>query len=835
MPKSLCFTVALVALSYLPLAAQNAGYRVTRNQVLIDRPDHWRAWEGATGSYQIAADGRVQPRFLQRDINAVLNATDFETVVAGGDTIIGGVRQAGSSPETAPLVMDGDMDTYWEPARGDSLGNWFVDLNLGRTVIARQIAVRFAGEGDPFLKFRVLISNGREIDAGVRQGPKFFRVGQVTRRNKSKREFVFEVRPQRPVPPGVLGEVTQLVRFEALDTDGPRGEEVDVEIYQNLALEDRGAIDYFRQTVAGRNIPIDLETYEALPTEEKGPVRYYRHERPRLAELEVQTLGDNIVSLTQRILNRQSNLFTDIVLSLSTDGIFSSFYPLRVYDPLRHRNQVEVDLGAKYWLERIRLLAPDEPLTAYQMRVSDGTLDPGGRRVWTVFDERLNRESFLQLEERFSPQEVRYIELRRLELVGARQETGNLSELQAYGEGYVSQVVLTSPLISLANSRMFTTVEWQGEAPIDTRLEVRTRSGDDLLRVSQYFDRFGREISEQQWESISARNRGEVITQVFPSPRWSNWSELYRASGEAFKSPSPRRMALVQVRLFTSNPLRTATIRSLRLGLAPPLVDQVFAEIWPIADVQLGREEEFTLYIRPSFGISDPGFDRLHILSSSSAPVQLQSLHVGSESALRLGAGRLLWPGELQLNQLEDGSAELLFPQAVLSGRSIYAAVFRTQIFLSGTTFRAEMTRSTRPGVVQIASEGAATDLIDSESLVVVADLGRTALLDGVSAVPPIFTPNGDGINEQTEIRFAVYRLRGERLLRVEIYDLGGRQIRDLSITRSRPSGLHAVPWDGRDQDGHRVPPGIYLARVAFSTDSGVHTTAVVRPVHLVY
>ena len=833
MHKRICFAVVLLAPCLLPLFAQTEGYRLTRDQILIDRPDHWRAWDGAIGSYLIGEDGNVQPRFLQRDINATLNATEFETVTAGRDTVMGGIRDAGSNLETADLVMDGDLDTYWEPVRGDSLENWFVDINLGRTVIARQIAVRFAAAADPFLKFRVLISDGREIDSGVQQGPKFFRIGQVTRRNKDEREFVFEVRPQRPVPAGVIGEVAQLVRFEALDSDGPRGEEVDSTAYQNLAPLDQGAIDYFRQTVAGRNIPIDLETYEALPTEEKAPIRYYRHERPGLAEVEVQTLGDNIISLTQRILNRESNLFTDIVLSLSTDGNFSSFYPLRVYDPLRHRNQVEVDLGAKYWIERVRMVTPEDPLTAYQIRVSDGTVDPGGTRVWNVFDERLNRESFLQLEESFPAQEVRYIELRRLELVGARQETGNLSEIQAYGEGYVSQVILTSPIIRLGNSRMFTTVEWDGEAPADTRLEIRTRSGDDLLTVSQYFDRFGREISEQQWESIARRNRGDAIIEEFPGPRWSNWSELYTTSGEAFKSPSPRSMALVQVRLFTNNPLRTASIRNLRLGLAPPLVDQVFAEIWPTTNVQPGREEEFTLYIRPNFRIADPGFDRLRILSSSSAPVQLQSLHAGSESALRLGTANQLWPGDLQLNQLEDGSAELLFPNPVLSGRSVYAAVFRTQIFLSGTTFRAELTRSSRPGVVQVASAGAATDLVDSESLVVVADLERKTLLDAVTAVPPIFTPNGDGINDQTQINFAVYRLKGQHLLHVEIYDLSGRQVRDLSITRSRPSGLHTVPWDGRNHNGQLLPPGTYLARVSFSTDATQAST--IRPLHLVY
>ena len=51
--------------------------------------------------------------------------------------------------------------------------------------------------------------------------------------------------------------------------------------------------------------------------------------------------------------------------------------------------------------------------------------------------------------------EVRYLELRRLELVGELSETGNLSEIQAYGEGYVSDIALESPLIRLSRPRIF--------------------------------------------------------------------------------------------------------------------------------------------------------------------------------------------------------------------------------------------------------------------------------------------------------------------------------------------------------------------------------------------
>jgi flagellar hook assembly protein FlgD len=54
-------------------------------------------------------------------------------------------------------------------------------------------------------------------------------------------------------------------------------------------------------------------------------------------------------------------------------------------------------------------------------------------------------------------------------------------------------------------------------------------------------------------------------------------------------------------------------------------------------------------------------------------------------------------------------------------------------------------------------------------------------------------------------------------------------------VQRSFPSGEHEFSWDGRDDLGQALPPGIYLVRVHFSTDSDAPGTAVSRLVHLVY
>lgn len=824
----------LLAFPLLLPAQEREGYRLSRTQVQVDRPWHWEAWEAAIGSRDIEADAAVRPRFMRRDINAMLNATTFETIAANEDTIIGGIREAGSSPETAEQVMDGSADTWWEPDREDDLDSWFLEIDLGRSVIAQRVVVRFAEEGDPFLKFRVLLSDGR-TGRGRHRGLTFFRAGQVTWRNKDQRLFSFEIKPQRPQPEGMSGEVAQLVRVEVLDTDGPRGEEVDDGTYQGLSAEDKGAVDYFRQTVSGRQILIDEETYRELPEQEQGEVRYYRYERPRLAEIEVHALGDNLVTLTQRLRNRDLSLIQNLQRVLTTDGFFRSAYFLRPYDPLRDKNQLTVDLGAKFWVDRIRLLSMEAPPSAYQVRISDGRLDPTGVLIWQAFEERLNRESFLQQEERFPLQQVRFIELRCLELLGSANEKGDLSEIQAYGEGYVAEVALTSPIIRLERPRIFTSVNWKGEAPPEARIEIRTRSGDQLLQVAEYYDVRNRAVSQEEWESLPEPNRGERIVREIPGPDWSDWSEVYRTSGEHFRSPSPRRYAQLQIELLTRNPLRAAVIRNLSLDLAPPLVDQSFAEIWPVQGVPPGVDREFTLYIQPHFRTGNSGFDRIRLHSSSSAPIELVSMRAGRDQQLRFGGARQLWPGEVGARAADGGGVELIFPEPVTRGGLVYEVKFRTRVFLSGTTFTAELTHATRPEVVQKVSQGDATSLAQSQSLSVISDLRDAPLLDVVRIEPASFTPNGDGINDETQIRFSIFRLKGEHLLGVEVYDLNGRRVRDLSMRRTQPSGEHAFLWDGLTEEGRLVRPGIYLVRIQFATDADVGGSKAVRVIHVVY
>ena len=803
-------------------APAQEGYRLLSDQVLVNTAAHWRAWEAPFGVRVVHPDGIVEARFLRDDINAALNAGQF-SYVSEGDTLGGGVSAAGSNLAEAGLVIDGNPDTYWEPDLERPVEDWWVDIDLGRAVVAQRIVLRFSEGGDPFLKFRVLVSDGRVTFTDLRQR-EFFRVGLVNTPVKEQREFAFEIEPLRRVPEGMRGAVVQIVRVQALASDGPRGASVEAPTYQALDPEDRGAIDYFRRTSSGRQIRVQQAIYDALPAAEQGQVRHYRRERPQLAEVEIWAAGDNAVRLTRPPPQPGRTSAESRRTRPYTDGLFATFGNMQEYDPLRDENQLVIDLGARYWLDRIRLLSPAEPPPAYQLRISDGSINPEGQLIWRAFDERLNREGFLQVEEVFASRQVRYIDLRRLELPAGTLERGQVSEIQGYGEGYAPQVVMVSPLIQLQRSGLFADLTWEGEAPRNTFIEARTRSGDEILYIPHYFTNRGSEISRTTWERRSEDRRGPVVIEELPGPDWSDWSEIYLESGESFKSPAPRRWALIEVRLRSNEALRAPRIQALRLRFEPPLADQAFAELWPVRQVEPGQEEEFTLYLQPRLGPGNPGFDRVRLQSSSAAPLELVEVRAGSGPPLGLD--------QVRAEGGEEGALELIFAKPVQEDR-LYAIRFRTQVFLGHTQFSAQLLHSALPQRRQAVSPGDATPLVSSQSLVVVADLAVAGLLGQVEVNPPIITPNGDGANDQAAISLTVFAVEGSKQLRVGIFDLAGRRWRDLSVERLHPSGPHRLVWDGRDQQGRLVPPGLYVMRLGLETDAGA--AQAVRLVRVVY
>ena len=94
--------------------------------------------------------------------------------------------------------------------------------------------------------------------------------------------------------------------------------------------------------------------------------------------------------------------------------------------------------------------------------------------------------------------------------------------------------------------------------------------------------------------------------------------------------------------------------------------------------------------------------------------------------------------------------------------------------------------------------------------------------------------PNGDGINETAEIGFSLFRVQAARPLTVHLYTLAGQQVRQL--TGLATGGPQQFRWDGKDEAGQVVPPGLYLCQIAVEADAeGVGGTTRTHLIAVVY
>lgn len=104
--------------------------------------------------------------------------------------------------------------------------------------------------------------------------------------------------------------------------------------------------------------------------------------------------------------------------------------------------------------------------------------------------------------------------------------------------------------------------------------------------------------------------------------------------------------------------------------------------------------------------------------------------------------------------------------------------------------------------------------------------VGQGALLSGwrnvlanVHPNPSLFSPNEDGVNDTWELAYDLLVVTGPARVQVAVYDLAGRRV-CLVYVGEQDNGHHIHAWDGRDEQGRRVAPGLYVYRMQVEADA---------------
>ena len=783
--------LALVALSCLLLAAPLAA-----ELLRFDSAEEWTLWQKPFGLTQVGSEGQLQLVKFRKDINLTQDAHLFtHKTQTRGDDVSGGLWEAGSNLTDAPLVIDGDPSTYWQPDPNDARKDWFITIDLGRAALAREIRLTFPDQegARPFRQFRVFATTGVRISPS----DDLFIYRQIFRTTR----------------PNTEAELIIPLNYAARDSAMVVDADLDLS---------REARDNYR-----------LIQYIQIFSEEQN-------EDAALAEIEVVGIGDNIALGTHvrggfvegDNTGSSPNLFDG---NLNTNHTMTDCRGQ--FSEWTEGTWFRVDLGATFFIDEIFIysMAPDEGTLGFRVtgtgpghtvNFSDGTPTTTGATASIPVPETVdytevfthvnpNRDRLLYLRYLFNPRKARYVLFHGTTC--RHWGVSKWGEMQFFSPGYPAQVALQSAFIDLGQEagdqrpKVIKALHWDAELPPDTRMQLRSRSGNTLSELYTFHNKIGEEVTEEKWLSSPKVLRGKVDTSLVVGEEWNAWSNVYQVSGETFQSDSPRRFVLLEMILSTEDPAVAPTVNSISIEFENALVQGARGSVIP-REASPNEDTRFTYTLWPETDGIDSGFDRLRFTVPE--PVDLQSVEV------MVGAANVA-PAAVDMR----GDSLLIdLPQAI-SGDSLQVS-FTTHLLQNATVFTLDLGSSERLGLWQ------SVEAAERRSNIVMLPelIGSGRLIGDLQLASAVFTPNGDGVNDLLEVRFVAFKVEGTAP-RVEVFDLAGRKVAALAPGADGSQRLYT--WDGHDADGATVAPGLYVLRINLRAEAGDDT--VVRTVAVAY
>ena len=721
----------------------------------------WETWNFPVGTVDIGDDGSIKPVRFEQPFNAAPSSPLFSHDLKAG-VQRGGVWKTGSNEADANLIIDDDINTYWQPSQDDDVDKWWLEIDLGRMVAVKEVRLHFPDEDGarPLRSFRVFGSDG-----------KFQSITDDV--------FLFNL----------IGGTTQF------------NEETLVELPVSFGEATKRVLSFGQASVGA-------DTTTAF-----APLQYIRiiadakSEDAALAEVEVFSFGQNIARETLErggVIDDQGKERAPAMI----DGDVNTFWEeLNWSETGQFVAQWKWDLGATYWVNRVLFVAFQETTTWGRPRIlrhrllgSDGALKPSGDVDFNVLFD------FPELTDWNNPEPITYLmqpyrPLRHLQTVFGGSSSGAMAEVVIVPTGYVAEVELRSDYIKIDDRpKVYRTLDWEADLPPGTQILAQTRSGSGLDAGNTYWHRKGYEVTEDEYNALKKRWKGEVVPYIRPSQDWSGWSNTYLFSGQEFLSPSPRRYVQFRVLLQSDSPNFAPTLRGLRLNYTDSFLNGALGEVTP-KEAKVGEPESFTYVLQPDFATGDRGFDRLRLDTPSQADFESLAIRIN---------GTQIEPVSLEL--MPD-SIVVELPQVVR--REAVEIDLRVNVFENPYLFNAFVGRTDEMEFwQQVDPAGRATTTVFLPEVP-----ASSGLLDKVEISPRVITPNGDGIGDWAEIRFAL--LKADAPVEVNIYSLDGRLVAVLTGGRSN-DGFLVYPWDGANTSGQRVPPGIYVVRIKVDAQADV-------------
>ncbi len=750
-------------------------------RLVFQGTESWRDWEVPLGLTEVGDQGQLRLVKYRKNIDAVRDAHLFSYESKSKGLVSGGIWEATSNPAAAETIIDGDETTYWQPDPADEVEDWAIEIDLARTVLAREIRLQFPDrEGArPFRQFTVYASTGARV---------------------SVKEDVVMLEPVfRTTRPNADSEIVIPLSYASRDSALilDEGIEVDPALKNGYRVVQRIRIE----------------------VEEKSP-------DAALAEVSVRAIGDNI-----SLGAEQRGSFVNGINSVDPQNLFDGDMNTNnligsSYGSLGWKEGgvwFGVDLGATFFVDEFFLYSfkSDEGLVGYSINgtgpghtvlysdgaqvLQSGLPVPGAFDYTELFTHiNPNADRLLYIRYIFKPRKMRYFFWHGI------RDTGwgivKWGEFMLFSPGHPAEVVLRSPFIDLGTEagdgrpKVIKGLHWDADLPLGAKLQLRSRSGNTLDPLYTFYDRKGDEVTEDRWKSAPKVLRGAIDTTLVVGDDWGAWSNVYQNSGEVFQSESPRRYVQLEMILGTDDPQVGPQVNSLSIEYEQALVQDARGQIWP-REAPVNERTRFAYTVWPRSAGGDSGFDQVRLVVPEASNVDYTGVEVDGvaiQPESVVSAGDSLW--------VDLGQA--------VSGDSVRIA-FETQLLNNATVVSADLGLSNRPGLWQSVEPA-----VRRSNVVMLPNLiGQEKLIGEVELATAVITPNGDGIHDELDVRFIVYKAsRVEPVL--QIYDLAGRRI--AARTGTQEAGQWRLHWDGRSDDsGQTAAPGSYIYEISLGTDAG--------------
>lgn len=441
----------------------------------------------------------------------------------------------------------------------------------------------------------------------------------------------------------------------------------------------------------------------------------------------------------------------------------------------RAGSYITIDLQAVRRVKNIMIYSlGSNPLLRIRAYTVYAGMDTTGIEMEKVFQEPDNTQAIASAT--FPAITARYVKI-VLDFIATTNNTV-ISEIEVFGEGYLPEGIFYSSVRDIGRNVNFGSFHYEGEKPSETDVAFSVRTGN---------------------------------TPIIDST-WSSWSIESNINDALFEVFEPRRYLQYSLKLSTKS-LETPKINQVKIYYDTSNVASVTDAFISPQYVQILKDQEFRLSVDLKFNPEDLGVDTLYIYTPS--PTELNSVSINNAAA------------SVQ-SRVTAGMITLVFNTTIKSDSKV-DVTFRTTPFLDISPYKAIIaSKQALHNPQRVDSK--VSNQIDAWSIITIGVPEKLIIRSKVTPNP--FSPNGDGINDVAKFEFYLGNIAQPssiigiqiRDLSVKIFDLNGRIIRTVYDKNTGADAFisdKGIDWDGRDDSGRIVRPGVYVYQIFINSDNG--------------